>query len=793
MIFMGKKLLSITLALAFVFSVCTFNVSSAQKCSWLCYGGNVAGTNSASADCGPIGDKLEIAWQAQLSAPILSQPAVDGKNLFFGTFKNVFYCIDSETGKISWEQSIGGSVYSTPCIDSTNVYICSWDRKAYCFGKNDGTRKWAFGTELYIFNSPIIVNDWLFIGSRDEKLYCLNPQTGSKKWELRVGPVTSTPIYALNKVYVAEHEGSIFCIDPIKQTVVWEVKTGGIIESSVAYDSEKIYVGTTKENEAVLLCLDAKTGKELWRYKTDYGLWSDPCIGDGMVYVSVENNLFALSQNTGSVKWTDTIESGRYSQVLHCGDKIYYGTSKNGFFARSSQTGDLVYELPLKTPVRVPCIASNKVFFGCEDGSIYCLSGEIEKLESISISPDSVTVPINGTAKFTANGTLNTGEKLENVKVAWSVSDEKIGTIDQDGLFKAIKPGSVKVYAELQNLKAEAKVNVEHFIRVTPNPVVMENVPYGSKATIDLNIENLIKLNLNYTATSDKPETVKADPVSGTIWTDGLKITLTIDTKGMQPGSVNNFVLRIDYEKTWMEIPIKVTISSNSVQCVKFEPYMLDFGYISRGSTKSLEFKIHYTGVPVKGKLKPLQPWIEISPTEFTSDDPNQIFTVSITASALPTGDSFGGSIKLEMDEPMCQQTSLNIIIKTDKGIVLRLEIENREAYINNQKVKLDVPAKLIGGRTMVPIRFISESFGCRVNWDPKTKEITINRHQMTFKLWLGVNYAMVNDVKQPLDSPPVIVDGRTLVPLRFISEPFGAKVEWDSKTKKITVVWDPN
>ena len=132
-------------------------------------------------------------------------------------------------------------------------------------------------------------------------------------------------------------------------------------------------------------------------------------------------------------------------------------------------------------------------------------------------------------------------------------------------------------------------------------------------------------------------------------------------------------------------------------------------------------------------------------------------------------------------------------MIKTDKGIVIKLEIENKNATINEQKATLDVPAKLINGRTMVPIRFISESFGCKVNWDAKAKEITIIRHDMSFKLWLGKNYAMVGERKQSLDSPPVIVEGRTLVPLRFISEPFGAKVNWDAKTKKITVVWDPN
>lgn len=790
---MGKKTLVMILAVALVFSTFSFNVTGASKCSWMCYGGSETGTNYAISECATIGKSLSVAWQTQIPAPILSQPAVDGNNLFFGTFKNVFYCLDSESGKVKWEQTIGGSVYSTPCVDGNNVYICSWDRKAYGFGKNDGKKKWSFGTELYIFNSPMLIGDWMFIGSRDEKLYCINPQTGTKSWDLRIGPVTSTPIYAEKRIFVAEHEGSIFCIDPVLRTVVWQIQTPGIIESSLAYSNGNIYVGYTSDADTSFIAISAKDGKQVWKFTGKSGLWSDPCVGEGKVFVSSENELTALKEKDGSVLWTEKLETGRFSQALGCSGKLYYGTTKNGFFMKDTETGETLYNLPVTSSVRTPCLAGNKVYFGCEDGSVYCLQGEGEKVDSMTVTPTTVTIPVNATQAFACSGKMNTGATVAKITPEWSVENPAIGTIDAEGVFTAIKPGTTNIIATYQGIKATAQVIVENYIRVTPNPIIMDKVPYGSKATVEVNIENLIKLNMNYTTTFDKPEIVKADPATGVIWPDGQKFTVTVDTTGMKPGSTHKFNLRLDYEKTWMDIPVTVTISTDSIQCIKFEPYMLDFGYISRGSTKSLDFTIHYTGVAVKGTIKPLQNWIEVSPTEFSSDNPDQRFTVTISASALPTGDNFGGSLKFEMTEGMCQQASLNVVIKTDKGIVLRLEIDNKDAYINDKKVALDVPAKLIGGRTMVPIRFISESFGCKVNWNAKEKLITIIRHDIQFQLWLGVNYAMVNGVKQPLDSPPVIVNGRTLVPLRFISEPFGAKVNWDAKTKKITVVWDPS
>lgn len=789
---MGKKTLVAMVVIALVFSFFPALSGGADKCGWLCYGGGETGINVAPESCGPIGGTLMNNWSTMLPSPVLSQPAVDGKNMYFGTFKNVFYCIDTSNGSIKWEQTIGGSVYSTPCIDESNVYICSWDRKAYCFDKNTGKRKWAFGTELYIFNSPMVKGDWLFIGSRDEKLYCLNPQTGGRIWEMKVGPVTSTPIIADYRIFIAEHEGTVYCVDPIKRESIWEVKLGGIIESCLAYSNGKVFVGCTMSGESVFYCLDAKDGKEVWKYKADTGIWSDPCVGGGMVFASVEDHLYAISEKTGKEVWKDILEKGSYSQVAYCANNIYYGTTKNGFFMKKADTGETVFNQPERSSVKAPSISQNMIFYGCEDGTIRCLKGEDERVASITIAPQDAVVCVNATEDFTASGKLNTGEAVPSIKPVWSVADPTIGTIDQNGVFTGLKTGITKIVANYQNVKAEATITVREFIRVTPNPVVFNNVPPGTIAKVDVNMENLIGRNLDYKVSFDCPK-LSADPATGTIWIDSARFAVNADTNNMKPGDSLKCTMKIEFEKAWVTIPVTVIISKDAVQCLKIEPYMLDFGYVPRGSTKTLEFKIHYQGIPTKGTIRPLQAWIEVEPNEFDSTKPEQVFKVTISSSALPTGDSFGGSMRFEMDESMCQQASLNVVIKTDNGIVLKLVIDNTTATINGSPVKLDVPAKLISGRTMVPIRFISESFGCKVNWDKVSKEITIYRHQMKFQLWLGKNYAMVNGNKQPLDSPPVIVDGRTLVPLRFISEPFGAKVEWNQKSREIKVVWDPN
>jgi hypothetical protein len=87
-------------------------------------------------------------------------------------------------------------------------------------------------------------------------------------------------------------------------------------------------------------------------------------------------------------------------------------------------------------------------------------------------------------------------------------------------------------------------------------------------------------------------------------------------------------------------------------------------------------------------------------------------------------------------------------------------------------------------GRTMIPIRFVSESLGAEVKWEDSTRTITIIQGNNEIKLKTGDNNATVNGNELLLDSEVFIKDGRTYVPLRFVSEALGANVEWDGNSQ---------
>ncbi|MFJ7731472.1 stalk domain-containing protein [Lysinibacillus sp. NPDC097231] len=111
--------------------------------------------------------------------------------------------------------------------------------------------------------------------------------------------------------------------------------------------------------------------------------------------------------------------------------------------------------------------------------------------------------------------------------------------------------------------------------------------------------------------------------------------------------------------------------------------------------------------------------------------------------------------------------------------------------YINGEKQSFSNQAIIENGSTLVPLRGIFESLGANVQWNQSTQ--TIDASKGNIKVWLkiGSKNAKVNDNAINLSVPAQVKSGKTLVPLRFISESLGANVQWNQKTQTITITGD--
>lgn len=125
---------------------------------------------------------------------------------------------------------------------------------------------------------------------------------------------------------------------------------------------------------------------------------------------------------------------------------------------------------------------------------------------------------------------------------------------------------------------------------------------------------------------------------------------------------------------------------------------------------------------------------------------------------------------------------------QSDK-VEISFKIGDSILNINGSPVEVETPFIAGDGVTMVPLRVITEAFGAEVRWDGENRTIKINYPGVTLGFTIDSKKVNVNDHIETLEEAPVVLgEGTTMVPFRFISETFGATVEWDEATGGITV-----
>ena len=112
----------------------------------------------------------------------------------------------------------------------------------------------------------------------------------------------------------------------------------------------------------------------------------------------------------------------------------------------------------------------------------------------------------------------------------------------------------------------------------------------------------------------------------------------------------------------------------------------------------------------------------------------------------------------------------------------------NIMVHLNGEKLSFDQHPLIIDGRTMVPLRAIFEALGAEVIWDDATKTITAKKEKRVVMLEIGKRFITIDGVSKELDVPAQILNNRTLVPIRAVSEAFDCEVGWDGVTQTVII-----
>ena len=139
-----------------------------------------------------------------------------------------------------------------------------------------------------------------------------------------------------------------------------------------------------------------------------------------------------------------------------------------------------------------------------------------------------------------------------------------------------------------------------------------------------------------------------------------------------------------------------------------------------------------------------------------------------------------GSTIRVMFVRGEAGQTDSPPSARPNHNIAIRIDGE----YLTD----LDVPATIVEGRTLIPVRAVTEALGAEVGWNAATRTVTITKDGTIITMIIDNRNATINGSATQLDVAPIIIDGRTMLPIRFIAETFGWGVDWDAANRNVVI-----
>jgi uncharacterized repeat protein (TIGR02543 family) len=180
---------------------------------------------------------------------------------------------------------------------------------------------------------------------------------------------------------------------------------------------------------------------------------------------------------------------------------------------------------------------------------------------------------------------------------------------------------------------------------------------------------------------------------------------------------------------------------------------------------------------------------IEIQPNAGYQIDKLLVDSVSVSLSSTAAQSYNLGPVTTNR-QVQCSFVAVPVV---PKSRVVRLSIGSTWLTVDGQQTGLDAAPVIQNNRTLLPIRAIVEAFGGTIEWHAELRVVTmyLNGHEVSLQIGNGQGY--VNGVQTAIDVSdskvvPIIISGRTLLPLRFVAENLGLQVEWNPATRTVTV-----
>jgi outer membrane protein assembly factor BamB len=284
---------------------------------------------------GPVVKRWEFS--PEMPGMILGAPLVQGDFVYasashLSIHSGAVYCLDRTTGAKVWQFSDAGRMkpgFSAPCFWEGRVYFGEgWHQdpgcKLYCLDAKSGEKLWDFQTASHTESSPCVADGRVFFGAGEDGIYCVDATTGKKLWQYAEGlHVDANPTVVGKRVYCGSGvdrdkpgagETAIFCLEADTGKRLWKLTTTLPAWGGATVFGDRVYFSIGNgdffnddpEPAGAVLCVDAKSGEEVWRYRVGNGVLLRPAVDDRHVFFSCRNGYcYCVDRKQGKLvrKW----------------------------------------------------------------------------------------------------------------------------------------------------------------------------------------------------------------------------------------------------------------------------------------------------------------------------------------------------------------------------------------------------------------------------------------------------------------------------------------------------------
>ena len=296
-------------------------------------------------------------WTFDTGMRIVGSPAVADGVVVFGSANYNIYGLDTKTGKPRWTFTTKQAVMGAATIHEGVAYIGGGDGRMFAFDLKTGALKWSFNElKNYVLTRPLVYNDKLYFGAWDTYLYALHLKDGSLAWKWsngksnpKLSPASVWPVAADGKIFITAPDRYFTCLDAETGAEVWRTKEYKVRETvGLSEDGKTVYskcmwdtvvaISTSSLSPHRLIASSPSGVEVLWTSHAGFGYEHNPAMPlekDGTLWVSTKNGLLlGMDAKTGKVLWRHKIGNSILNTPLPLSGKECIFTSSEGTITR---------------------------------------------------------------------------------------------------------------------------------------------------------------------------------------------------------------------------------------------------------------------------------------------------------------------------------------------------------------------------------------------------------------------------------------------------------------------------